>query len=205
MSLALIAAAGFAYARTRQSCGSAVTSLSGSRSSSPFLDAEGQKQQPDRNRDELVRTLAADPAPIGDVLGAVGYHYEQWAQVSAYAQGIGVRTRDNPDFTMLDDENLRPRWSVEVGTKQSTYDASDHRYLVATMPGGSAPDLVSLDADTGRRVWCAPLLASWSERAKRCSPCCTVLRSRRSSASRSSSRAWRTALAPASSPSASSP
>ena len=104
-----------------------------------------------------MSTLAGDPAPIGEVLGAVGYHYEQWAQVSAYAQGIGVRTRDNPDFTMLDDETLDPRWSVEVGTKRSAYDASDKRYLVATMPADAAPDLVSLDADTGRRVWCASL------------------------------------------------
>ena len=101
--------------------------------------------------------MAADPAPVGEVLGAVGYHYEQWAQVSAYAQGVGVRTRDNPDFTMLDDETLRPRWSVEVDTKQSTYDASDRRYLVATLLSDTSPDLVSLDADTGRRVWCVPL------------------------------------------------
>ena len=157
MSLALVAAAGFAYARSRQPCGDEVTSLSASRSSSPFLDAEEQAQQPDKNRDELVRTLAADPAPIGEVMGAVGYHYEQWAQVSAYAQGVGVRTRDNPDFTMLDDESLRPRWSVEVDTKQSTYDASDRRYLVATLLSDTSPDLVSLDADTGRRIWCVPL------------------------------------------------
>ena len=157
MSLALVAAAGFAYARSRKPCGAEVTSLSASRSSSPFLDAEEQSQQPDPNRDELVRTLAADPAPVGEVLGAVGYHYEQWAQVSAYAQGVGVRTRDNPDFTMLDDETLRPRWSVEVDTKQSTYDASDRRYLVATLLSDTSPDLVSLDADTGRRVWCVPL------------------------------------------------
>ncbi len=89
------------------------------------------------------------------MVGAVGYHYEQWAQVSAYAQGIGVRTRDNPDFTMLDDKTLEPRWSVQIKAKRSTYDASAKRYLVATMPGGSETDLVTLDADTGRRVWCA--------------------------------------------------
>jgi outer membrane protein assembly factor BamB len=91
------------------------------------------------------------------VVGAVGYHYEQWAQVSAYAQGIGVRTRDNPDFTMLDDETLRPRWSVQVTTKRSAYDASAKRYLVATMPKDSPPDVVALDAGSGRRIWCASL------------------------------------------------
>ena len=104
----LVAAGAVAYARTRDSCGDAVTSLPASKSSSPFLDAEQRAAQPDHDRDVLVSTLAGDPAPIGEVLGAVGYHYEQWAQVSAYAQGIGVRTRDNPDFTMLDDETLRP-------------------------------------------------------------------------------------------------
>ncbi len=157
MCLLLVAAGAVAYARTRDACGDAVTSLPASKSSSPFLDAEQRAAQPDHDRDVLVSTLAGDPAPIGEVLGAVGYHYEQWAQVSAYAQGIGVRTRDNPDFTMLDDETLRPRWSVEVATKRSTYDASDKRYLVATMPAGAAPDLVALDADNGHRIWCASM------------------------------------------------
>jgi outer membrane protein assembly factor BamB len=157
MALALVAATAFAYVRSRETCGESVTSLSASESSSPFLDAEQREEQPDRDRDALVRTLEGDPAPIGEVVGAVGYHYEQWAQLSAYAQGIGVRTRGNPDFTMLDDETLRPRWSVQVSTKQSTYDASDERYLVRTTPTDSAPDLVALDADDGRRVWCVTL------------------------------------------------
>ena len=157
VAVALVAATTYAYARThREGCGAAVTSLPASRSSSPFLDADQRAQQPDHDRDTLVRTLAADPAPIGAVVGAVGYHYEQWAQVSSYARGIGVRTRDNPDFTMLDDRTLRPRWSVQVATKRSAYDASDRRYLVATMPAGATPDLVALDADNGRRVWCVP-------------------------------------------------
>ena len=90
-------------------------------------------------------------------MGAVGYHYEQWAQLSAYAQGIGVRTRDNPDFTMLDDDGLRPLWSVQVDTQRSTYDASEDTYLVATLPKQGAPDLVALDAYTGERRWCASL------------------------------------------------
>ena len=68
-----------------------------------------------------------------------------------------MRTRDNPDFTMLDDTTLKPRWSVQVDTKRSAYDASDERYLVATMPAKAAPDLVSLDADNGHRRWCAHL------------------------------------------------
>ena len=157
MCVLLVAAGAVAYARNRDTCGNAVTSLPASKSSSPFLDAKGQAQQPDQNRDTLVSTLGRDPAPVGEVVGAVGYHYEQWAQVSAYAQGIGVRTRDNPDFTMLDDQTLRPRWSVQVATKRSAYDASEKRYLVATMPTRQAPDLVSLDADDGHRAWCAPL------------------------------------------------
>ena len=151
MVLALVAAGGYAYVHSREGCGAEVNSVSAGRSSSPFLDADQRAEQPDQNRDALVDTLAGDPAPIGEVVGAVGYHYEQWAQVSAYAQGIGVRTRDNPDFTMLDDKTLEPRWSVQIKAKRSTYDASAKRYLVATMPSGSETDLVTLDADTGRR------------------------------------------------------
>ncbi len=116
MCVALVAATALAWTRVREDCGEAVTSLSAAESRSPFLDAEERVEQPDEDRDRLVATLEADPAPIGEVMGAVGYHYEQWAQVSAYDQGIGVRTRDNPDFTMLDDADLEPLWSVQVET-----------------------------------------------------------------------------------------
>jgi len=138
-------------------CGKDVTEASAAKSTSPFLDAEQRAEQPDRDRDRLVAAMQAAPPPFGEVLGAVGYHYEQWAQLSAYAQGIGVRTRHNPDFTMLDDEQLRPMWSVAVRTPKSTYDASDRSYLVATLPAGAAPDLVRLSAETGQRKWCATL------------------------------------------------
>lgn len=138
-------------------CGEEVVRVPAARSSSPFLDAGGRKEQPDRNRDVLVRALSTAPSPFGEVLGAVGYDYGQWARIDGFAQGIGVRTRDNPDFTLLDDATLRPRWSIQVGTERSAYDASDRRYLVATLPTDTAPDLVSMDASTGERLWCASL------------------------------------------------
>ena len=85
------------------------------------MGAADRARQPDERRDRLVQRLTADArrpgSPVGRVRGAVGYDYDQWAQLSAYAQGIGVRTRDNPDFTMLDDRTLRPRWSVRVATR----------------------------------------------------------------------------------------
>jgi outer membrane protein assembly factor BamB len=149
--------AGWRLTRDRHTCGDTVTSIPGSRSSSPFLDAAGRKQQPDAQRDRAVASLGSAPAPFGPVVGAVGYDYEQWAQISAYDQGIGIRTRDNPDFTMLDDHTLEPRWSVQVSTKRSTYDASAQTYLVATLPRKGTPDLVALDASTGARRWCATL------------------------------------------------
>ncbi|MBV9831352.1 MAG: PQQ-binding-like beta-propeller repeat protein [Marmoricola sp.] len=156
--LVLGGAVAVGVARARDRCGSTVTSLSGARSSSPFLDEAGRKQQPDPRRDRTVASLGTAPSPpFGPVLGAVGYDYQQWAQLSGYAQGIGVRTRDNPDFTMLDDRTLRPLWSVQVDTPHSTYDADDRTYLVATLPRSGAPDLVALDARTGRRTWCASL------------------------------------------------
>jgi len=157
MCVALVAASAFAWTRVREDCGETVTSLPTAESRSPFLDAEERVEQPDEDRDRLVATLEADPAPIGEVMGAVGYHYEQWAQVSAYDQGIGVRTRDNPDFTMLDDADLEPLWSVQVETPRSAYDASAERYLVGALPAKEAPTLVALDASTGKRQWCGIL------------------------------------------------
>ncbi len=146
-----------AVPRLLPDCGSQVTHVTAADSTSPFLDAGQRTDQPDQDRDTLVAALEEAPAPFGEVLGAVGYHYEQWAQVGAFAQGIGVRTRDNPDFTMLDDSTLEPRWSVEVGTERSAYDASDSRYLVATMPAKAPPDLVGMSAGNGERVWCSTL------------------------------------------------
>lgn len=146
-----------AVPRLRPGCGASVTEVPAETSSSPFLTERQRQEQPDQDRDAVVDALAAAPDPFGEVLGAVGYHYEQWADVGAYAQGIGVRTRDNPDFTMLDDHTLEPRWSVQVDTRRSAYDASDRTYLVATMPAGSPTDLVALDARDGTRRWCHEL------------------------------------------------
>ncbi|ROR89233.1 putative pyrroloquinoline-quinone binding quinoprotein [Nocardioides aurantiacus] len=138
-------------------CGAEVTSYAAADSASPFLDADARAADPDERRDRLVEVLQDDGGPLGEVLGAVGYDYQQWAQVGGYAQGIGVRTRDDPDFTMLDDETLEPRWSVAVGTQRSTYDADHSRYVVLTLPADRAPDVVALDADSGRQRWCARL------------------------------------------------
>ena len=155
VGLALVTVAAFAYARSRDDCGDAVGTRTAAESRSPFLDADRRREQPDPERDTLVRALEAAPPPVGEVVGAVGYHYEQWAQVSAYSQGIGVRTRDDPDFTMLDDQTLRPRWSVAVTTPRSAYDADDRRYLVAPFPQDGPAEVVALDAATGDRAWCA--------------------------------------------------
>ena len=139
------------------SCGAAVTSLPASKSRSPFLDAAGREQQPDEDRDALVAAFEVENSPYGEVMGAVGYHYEQWARLSSFTQGLGIRTRDNPDFTMLDNATLRPRWSVQVDTDSSTWDASESRYLITTRPETSSPQVVALDAGDGTRVWCADL------------------------------------------------
>ncbi len=138
-------------------CGAEVTSYAAVRSTSPFLDADARAAGPEERRDRLVEVLEDGDGPVGEVLGAVGYDYQQWAQVGGFAQGVGVRTRDDPDFTMLDDETLLPRWSVSVGTQRSTYDADDQRYVVVTLPTGRAPDVVVLDAASGERRWCARL------------------------------------------------
>ncbi|GAB3653955.1 hypothetical protein GCM10027596_05090 [Nocardioides korecus] len=155
----VVAAGGGAVAvhqlRQEAACGAGVVSRTAAQSSSPFLGAADRARQPDARRDRLVARLAADGPPVGPVLGAVGYDYDQWAQLSAYAQGLGVRTRDNPDFTMLDDRTLRPRWSVRVQAGRSAYDADARSYLVATLPADAAPEVVLLDAGTGRRRWCA--------------------------------------------------
>lgn len=152
--LAVVAALGaVAVTRSHDSCGSQVQSLPANRSSSPFLDAAGRRQQPDHDRDALVRALASR-GPFGAVVGAVGYHYEQWAQLSSFDTGLGVRTRDNPDFTMLG-RDLGPRWSVQVPAHQSSWDADDRTYLVSTVGSQDPLQLVALDLRTGERRWCS--------------------------------------------------
>ena len=63
--LVVVLAAGGAYAfvRDRDDCGATVTSLSGARSSSPFLDAEERAQQPDHDRDTSRRHAGGGPTP----------------------------------------------------------------------------------------------------------------------------------------------
>ncbi|SDS74388.1 PQQ-like domain-containing protein [Nocardioides scoriae] len=138
-------------------CGAEVTSYAAVDARSPFLDAAQRRADPDPRRDRLVRTLARDAAPVGEVLGAVGYDYEQLVRVDGFEQGLGVRLRDSPDLTLLDDTTLAPRWRVAVGTQRSAYDADAERYVVVTRPEDRAPEVVVLDADTGRREWCARL------------------------------------------------
>jgi outer membrane protein assembly factor BamB len=155
-AVVLAGAGAVALPRLLPGCGASVTHLGADDSTSPFLDADERSGQPDQDRDALVAALADAPAPFGEVLGAVGPD-QQLGSVEAFDQGIGVRTRDDTGLTMLDDDTLDPRWSVEVDTSRSAYDASDSRYLVAAMPAKAPPDLVGTSARDGRRIWCATL------------------------------------------------
>lgn len=116
-------------------------------------------------RDGVVSPLAQDDAPprlveavarVGEVVGSVGYDYRP-VQLSAYAVGLGVRVVDDPRLTLLDDATGAPRWSIAVGTQQSTFDADDDSYVVVTLPGDAPPDVVAHDLATGERRWCATL------------------------------------------------
>lgn len=135
--------AGVAWREGERPCGASVTSYDAAASRSPLT---GGAPAP------LLQAMGE----VGEVLGSRGYDYDQEVQLSAYAVGLGVRLRDDNTLTMLDDD-LRPRWSVAVGTRSSTFDADDERYLVVTLPEDAAPEVVALDLATGERQWCSPL------------------------------------------------
>ena len=70
------------------SCGQNVAVHAASESRSPFLPVDELPEQPDADRDRLVRALQRSGPITGAVLAAVGYHYERWADVSALASGL---------------------------------------------------------------------------------------------------------------------
>lgn len=137
---------GVAWRPDDRPCGAAVASYGAAASTSPF-DGPAEPADP-----RLVRALGR----YGEVLGGYGYDYVP-PQVTSYAAGLGVRLRDDNRFTLLDDATLAPRWSVAVGTPSSTFDRSASQYVVVTLPGDAAPEVVALDLSSGERRWCAAL------------------------------------------------
>lgn len=154
-----VAATGFVVVRHRLDgrCGRDVHLVPAASAQDPFLGAAGRRDQPDAHRDTLVRAAGRWASPFAGVAGALGYDYQQDAHVLGLAQGIGVRTRDNPDLTVLDDHTLRPRWGVQVDTARSAYDFDDQVYDAIALPAGRPPEVTSVNAATGAERWCARL------------------------------------------------
>lgn len=124
----------------------------------PFFNGVQMRARPDPRRDRLVRSVSRWPAPFGPVLGAVGFDYGQWLTLAGLDGGLGTWTKRNPDFAVLDESMLAPRWGIrESAAAQHAWDAGSGTYLGLTLGVNRPMQVSSYDVRTGRRRWCTAL------------------------------------------------
>ena len=121
----------------------------------PFLSAQQRKDQPDPRLDQLV--TAASRWGLGQVVGGIGYDYDQWLTIAAVgddaAAGLGVWTKRDPDFRLLDPDSLKVRWRLQQSAAPHAWDASGDRFFHLTLGKKSPLEVASYDLECGTRLW----------------------------------------------------
>lgn len=125
--------------------------------SSPLLDVEGMKEQPDERLDVLTAAVAKLGPPFGEVLAGVGYDYDQWLRAYGVAGGVLTWTKNNAPVTLLDSGTLEPRWSLRPASNRTAWDASEDRFLLLGLDAKKPTAVASYDLDDGSREWCSQL------------------------------------------------
>ncbi|MDQ6934490.1 MAG: PQQ-binding-like beta-propeller repeat protein [Actinomycetota bacterium] len=142
--------------RSSAACGEPL--ITSHRADTPFFNGAQMRAHPDPRRDRLVRSVSRWSAPFGQVLGAVGFDYGQWLTLAGLDGGLGAWTRRNPDFAVLDQSTLAPRWGIrESEADQHAWDAGPGTYLGLTLGTHRPMQASSYDVRTGRRHWCTTI------------------------------------------------
>jgi len=121
----------------------------------PLLSPSKMAEQPDERLDRLSAGVTAMDPPFGDVLGGVGYDYDQWLHLFGIDGGVLAFTKNNAPVTLLDAKSLEPRWSLRPDSKRIAWDASDGRFLLLDLSSKHATRVSAYDEADGHRVWCA--------------------------------------------------
>ena len=123
----------------------------------PLLSPSRMREQPDQRLDQLVTAVDALGAPFGEVIGGVGYDYDQWLHLYGVDGGLLAFTKNNAPVTLLDPGSLEPRWSLHPDSKRIAWDAAGDRFLLLDLAATDPTRVSAYDVADGRRVWCAEL------------------------------------------------
>ncbi len=121
----------------------------------PLLTPSRMAEQPDPRLDRLGAAVTAMDPPFGDVLGGVGYDYDQWLHVYGIEGGVLAFTKNNAPVTLLDPTTLEARWALRPDSKRIAWDAAGDRFLVLDLSADHATRVSAYDVADGHRVWCA--------------------------------------------------
>lgn len=123
----------------------------------PLLNPTRMGEQPDPRLDRLADAVEAMEAPFGEVLAGVGYDYDQWLSLYGIEGGVLAFTKNNAPVTLLDGDDLTPRWSLRPASKRIAWDAAGDRFLLLDLAADTGTRVSSYDVTDGERVWCAEL------------------------------------------------
>ena len=90
---------------------------------------------------------------LGEVIGSLGYDYDQHLRVAALPGHLGVWTRRESTFAVLDPD-LKPVWGVKESRVRRTYDATATSFLSVTAPAKGAPEVSARALKDGAEQWC---------------------------------------------------
>ncbi|RNL61998.1 hypothetical protein EFK50_09215 [Nocardioides marmoriginsengisoli] len=124
---------------------------------SPLLDPAGMKQQPDARLDKLAAAVGAMGAPFGPVRAGIGYNYDQYLHLYGVTGGVLAWTKNNAPVTMIDQADLRARWSLRPVGKRTAWDASDDSFLLLDLDKTKRTRVSSYGLDDGAQRWCIRL------------------------------------------------
>jgi hypothetical protein len=122
---------------------------------SPLLDTAGMREQPDERLDRLAQAVGDLDAPFGDVVGGVGYDYDQWLHLYGIEGGVLAFTKNNAPVTLLDDTSLKVRWSLRPDSRRIAWDADGDRFVLLDLDKAGPTRVSAYDVGDGHRVWCA--------------------------------------------------
>ncbi len=122
----------------------------------PVLSQERMREQPDARLDRLASAVGAMDAPFGEVVGGVGYDYDQWLHLYGIDGGMVAFTKRNAAVTVLDaGAHVSARWAVTPHSKRIAWDASDQVLLLLDLSAKDDTRVSAYALDDGHRVWCA--------------------------------------------------
>lgn len=124
---------------------------------SPLLSPTRMAEQPDERLDRLAAAIATMGGPFGEVLGGVGYDYDQWLHLYGVDGALLAFTKDNRALTVVDPDTLKARFAIRPGTSRIAWDSSGRDLLLLDLAPDHDTRVSAYSLTDGHRRWCAQL------------------------------------------------